>query len=142
MIVVEASARSGSLITARCAAEQGREVMVVPATPGVPNASGGNRLLKQGAALVETAVDVLHALGRDLPASAGLASEPGPDPRLLTAEAVRVLDLLDGQAQSLDALVVRSGLDPQACAVRMTELELNGFVQRLTGGYIRRPSAY
>ncbi|MGE0625087.1 MAG: DNA-processing protein DprA [Pseudomonadales bacterium] len=143
VVVVEASARSGSLITARCAGEQGREVMAMPATPGLPNAAGSNRLLKQGAALVENAEDVLAALGRDL-------SVPGADgagaaadlSSALTPELARVLDRLDASAQSLDSLAARTGLDAQACAVALTELEIGGFVQRLTDGYIRRLSGY
>jgi len=144
VVVVEASARSGSLITARYAAEQGREVMAVPATPGLPNAAGSNRLLKQGAALVESAEDVLAALGRDLPeaAAAGADSAAARATGRLTPELVRVLDGLDGRAQSLDSVAARTGLDPQTCAVTLTELELGGFVQRLTDGYIRRPSGY
>lgn len=145
VVVVEASARSGSLITARLAAEQGREVMAVPCTPGLANAAGTNRLLKQGAALIESAEDVLNALGRDLPGglSGPVPSGPAPaDTNGLTPELVRVLDRLDGRAQNLDSLVSSTGLDAQACVIALTELELGGFVQRLTDGYIRRPSAY
>ncbi len=145
VVVVEASARSGSLITARHAAEQGREVMAVPATPGIPNAAGANRLLKQGAALVESAEDILAALGGDLADAGqdgdGLALQHQMAARL-TPDLVRVLDRLDARAQSLDSLVKRTGLSAQDCAVALTELELGGFVQRLTDGYIRRPSRY
>jgi DNA processing protein len=139
VVVIEASEKSGSLITARIAAEQGREVMAVPGAPGLPNSRGANALIKAGAALVESAEDVLIALGRELP---GFALPEGPTSAALTAELAAVLDRLDGRAQSLEALVESTGLDAQDCAVALTELELGGFVQRVTDGYIRRPSRY
>lgn len=137
VVVVEANARSGSLITARLALEQGREVMAVPGIPGYLNSAGSNRLLKSGAALIEGAEDVLHAIGAE--------GGPGrPVPELHTSAGLSpgqqaLLDLLDGRAQSLAVLAVTSGLAEQDCAVMLTELELGGFVQRVGGGYIRRP---
>lgn len=137
VVVVEAGERSGSLITARLAAEQGREVMAVPGVPGYPNSGGGNRLLKFGAVLIERAEDVLHAIGAE--------GGPGRPPRQeadssgMTLEQQRLLDLLDGRAQGLEELAVGAAIDETACAIAMTELELAGFVQRVNGGYIRRP---
>ncbi len=139
VVVVEASERSGSLITARLAMEQGREVMAVPGLPGLPNSGGVNRLLKSGAALIETGRDVLLALGRDLP---GFAPELTAGPERLTPELARILDHLEGCARSLDELSVVLGLDAQSCAARLTELELGGFVRRVADGYIRRPAGF
>ncbi len=140
VVVVEANARSGSLITARLALEQGREVMAVPGVPGYLNSTGSNRLLKSGAALVESPEDVLHAIGVD-----GGPGRPVPhteDPGGLSPEQRVLLDLLDGRAQNLEGLALSAELGEQACAVALTELELAGFVQRVGGGYIRRPSEF
>ena len=141
VVVVEANARSGSLITARLAAEQGREVMAVPGAPGYPNSAGSNRLLKAGAALIERAEDVLHAIGSDL-GTGPVPEGPGRAPSGLSPEQQGLLDLLDGRAQGLAELAAAAGLGEQACAVSLTELELLGFVQRVGGGYIRRPSEF
>ena len=140
VVVVEADERSGSLITARLAAEQGREVMAVPGVPGYPNSTGTNRLLKTGAVLVERAEDVLHAIG-----AYGGPGRPIPNPpnvEKLTMEQRKLLDLLDGQARNLDELAGAVSEPVSACAIAMTELELEGFVQRVSGGYIRRPSEF
>ena len=137
VVVGEANARSGSLITARLALEQGREVMAVPGIPGYLNSAGSNRLLKSGAALIERAEDVLHTIGVD-----GGPGRPVPElqaPSGLSPHQRVLLDLLDGRAQSLEVLAVTCGLREQDCAVTLTELELAGFVQRVGGGYIRRP---
>lgn len=141
VVVVEASARSGSLITARFAAEQGREVMAVPGAPGLPNSTGANRLLKTGAALIESGLDVLSALGLHVE-SASFGELDETSPSHLTSELAQMLDLLDGQARSADGLAAALGLGIEECAVRLTELELGGFVQRLAEGYIRRPHRF
>jgi DNA processing protein len=136
VVVIEASARSGSLITAGFAMEQGREVMAVPGTPGLPNSAGANRLLKDGAALVENADDVLDALGL-----AGVAAPGTGDPRPLplSAPLVAVLDQMDEDAVTADTLAALLGVAIADVNVRLTELELRGFVARVADGYIRRP---
>ncbi len=140
VVVIEASAKSGSLITARLALEQGREVMAVPGVPGLPNSEGANRLLKQGAALIESAQDVLHGLGihTSSPTETVASAEPAHQPGL-TEETILVLDHLGFEAQSVDTIAARLGLNGQECSIRLTELELGGFVQRVADGYIRRP---
>lgn len=140
VVVVEANARSGSLITARLAAEQGREVMAVPGVPGYLNSAGGNRLLKSGAAVIERAEDVLHAIGAE--GGPGRPAREAEDQLGLSPEQQSLLDMLDGRAQPLDELAPAAGLAEPACAVALTELELAGFVQRVGGGYIRRPSEF
>jgi DNA processing protein len=142
VVVVEASARSGSLITARLAAEQGREIMAVPGAPGLPNSAGANRLLKNGAALIESADDVLEALGFLLPGATFDGSGKAGSAFGLTAELSEVLDRLDGRAASAESLALMLNLNIQECAIRLTELELGGFVQRVSDGYIRRPSVF
>jgi DNA processing protein len=140
VVVVEASSRSGSLITARLAAEQGREVMAVPGVPGYAGSSGTNRLLKNGAALIESAADVLLAIGSDVAGVKGLLAVPDAVPQSPALQ--RLLDLLDGQARTLDDLACAAGEPLEVCAAHLTALELEGFVQRVAGGYIRRPSDF
>lgn len=134
VVVVEAGERSGSLTTAACALEQGREVMVVPG----PVLSGRNRgahaLIKDGAVLVESADDVLLALGLG---------------ERLSCTGCRVLLADDGdpvfaaldpdEGRDLDALVARSGLPPAHVLARLSELELAGLAMRLPGALFLRP---
>jgi DNA processing protein len=136
VVVVEASEKSGSLITANFATEQGRDVMAVPGVPGVPNSAGVNRLLKTGAALVETADDVLDALG--LHAAGDTFGALAVAPRL-SAELGALLEVLDAGAMSVDTLAAELGLGVRDVVMRLTELEIGGFVERVADGYIRRP---
>jgi DNA processing protein len=136
VVVIEASARSGSLITARLAGEQGRDVMAVPGAPGLPNSGGVNRLLKTGAALVESAEDVLDAVGLHHTHPAFESQLQGEQ---LTPELVAVLDHLESRATTVDVLAARIPLSVTETIARLTELELGGFVERVSDGYIRRP---
>ena len=132
VVVVEASERSGSLITARCAADQGREVMAVPGNVLTGRSRGGHALIKDGAKVVETADDILEEIG---PASWGLAGQrPGPD-----QEAEPLLLLMDmGESYDLDALAALSGLDGGELLARVLELELQGRVVRCGAGRFSR----
>ena len=140
VIVVEAGEKSGSLVTAGCALEQGREVMVVPG----PVLSGRNRgahaLLRDGATLVESAEDVLRALAGMLsgdvvgegPLRGNDANDRVDDDPVLAA-----LDLDD--ARDLDDLVARTGMAAGRVLARLTELELTGQAGRQPGGrFVRR----
>jgi DNA processing protein len=136
VVVVEAGEQSGSLITAGCALEQGREVMVVPG----PVLSGRNRgahsLLRDGATLVESADDILAALATSLywTASASDATRPGIKalPNVVDDPVLAALDVDDGQ--DLDALVRQIGLPATAILARLSELELSGQAARQPGG--------
>lgn len=136
-VVVEAALRSGSLITARLAAEQGKEVFAIPGSIHSPQARGCHALLKQGAKLVETAQDVLEELSL---APAGAAA--GPDGAAAAAAPEdEVLAALGFDPVSLDALVARTGIAPSVLQARLLEHELAGLVARLPGGLFQRVGA-
>lgn len=134
-VVVEAALRSGSLITARLAAEQGKEVFAIPGSIHSPQARGCHALLKQGAKLVETAQDVLEELR--VPPMAAAADEPLD----AVAREDEVLAALGFDPVSLDALVARTGIAPAVLQARLLEHELAGQVARLPGGLFQRVGA-
>lgn len=136
VVVVEAELRSGSLITARLAAEQGREVLAVPGSPLDPRARGTNDLIRQGAALCEGAGDVLRALetlGGLAEPGAGFRSAPDPteSDHGLTE---KVAALLSPTPVSRDELVRATGREPGAVAAALVELALAGRAELLPGG--------
>lgn len=139
VVVVEATSRSGSLITARWAAEQGRDVMAVPGNVLSGRNRGAHALLRDGARIVETADDVLEELGECAESAAPHArQEPG---RAATAvvgpgsQNDRILAQMDpGEACDIEAIVVRTGVGRKELLVRMTELELAGQVERIGPG--------
>ena len=131
VVVVEASLRSGSLITARCAADQGRDVMAVPGTALGQRHKGSHSLIRDGAALVESAEDVLAALGLALTPAGPAAADPPPDP---------ILAALDGgEAWPLARLEAETGLSTADLLARLTLHEMAGRVVRLPGGAFRTP---
>jgi len=134
-VVVEAALRSGSLITARLAAEQGKEVFAIPGSIHSPQARGCHALLKQGAKLVETAQDVLEELHGAAQAPAAHAADGSADP-VLREDAL--LAALGFDPVSLDALVARTGIAPAVLQARLLEHELAGQVARLPGGLFQR----
>ena len=141
VLVVEASVDSGSLITARLAAEQGREVCAIPGSIHSPQSRGCHKLLKQGAKLVETAQDVLEELRLEirLPPAAPAADVAVPNE---APDEARVLALLGYDPCPLDTLVTLSGLTPEALSVMLLRLELGGRIAALPGGrYQRLPSS-
>ena len=139
-LVVEATLRSGSLITARLAMEQGREVFAIPGSIHNPMAKGCHRLLRDGAKLVETAEDVLEELGPL--ANLVLSAEAAPDKSLSPddddPEYRVLLEAMGFDAVAVDRLVERSGLTAEAVSSMLLILELNGNVSAMPGGlYLR-----
>jgi DNA processing protein len=132
-LVVEAAADSGSLITARLAAEQGREVFAIPGSIHSPLAKGCHALIKQGAKLVESARDILEELQMPAPA-------PRAPARAATADArvSRLLDALGYDTCDPDTLAARCELPPAELAALLTQLELDGQIATLPGGLIQR----
>jgi DNA processing protein len=142
VVIVEAARRSGSLITARMALEQGREVFAVPGSPLDPRAEGTNGLLKQGAALVTEAADVLAVLqpiqGQrieppakepDVDAPQG-TGDPDPDERK------RIIALLGPTPIEIDDLIRMSGAHPAVVRMVLLELEIAGKLERQAGGRV------
>lgn len=129
-LVVEAALQSGSLITARLAAEQGKEVFAIPGSIHSVQSRGCHALLKQGAKLVETAQDVLEELAPDQARPAAQPAVPPPAPPLLQA--------LGFDPVGLDALVARTGIAAADLQAQLLELELQGRVARLAGGLFLR----
>ena len=131
IVVVEAGRHSGSLITARMAGEQGRDVMAVPGPAGSPLSAGCHWLIKQGAALVEDAEDVLAELGYSV---AARVPSPPPPPALMP-----VYQAVTSEHASPDEIAVALGMPVDAVTVALVQLELAGFVRLTPGGYIRAP---
>ena len=145
VLVIEAAARSGSLITARLAGEQGRDVMAVPGSIHNALARGCHRLIKDGAALVESPEDVLAVIGfRELAAAAGAGEKtPGgvrKSSKGLDSAEEMLLNALGFEPADLDKLVERTGFPAQAVASMLQLLELEGRIESLAGGrYSRTP---
>lgn len=133
VLVVEAAPESGSLITARLAAEQGREVFAIPGSIHSPVARGCHKLIKQGAKLVETAGDILEEFGGDyLPSAVAPATNTDvPDESVLLAA-------LGHAPSSLDELVERTGQSADALLPELLTLELGGLLATLPGNRYQR----
>ncbi|MBV8699030.1 MAG: DNA-protecting protein DprA [Bradyrhizobium sp.] len=140
VVIVEAAHRSGSLITARMAAEQGREVFAVPGSPLDPRAAGTNDLIKQGATLVTDAADIIHAVApiMERPLALGLREEddelPASDPQ--AGERERVTGLLGPTPVLIDDLIRMAGMSPAIVRMVLLELELAGRLERHGGGMV------
>ena len=161
MVVIEAALKSGSLITARLAAEQGREVFALPGSIHSPLAKGCHQLIKQGAKLVDSVEDILEELrisaGGTSRGESGLSDAahaatagsgawtPQVDARQLadTPDTPHdaVLHAMGHDPVSQDALGARCGLDPASLSARLLELELAGRIAQLPGGLVQRLGA-
>lgn len=135
-LVIEAAAKSGTLITANHAVEEGREVFAVPGSIHSPMSKGCHKLIKQGAKLVETIDDIVD----DLPCLAkGLLSQVEKSTSLpAEPEIADLLQLIDYEITPLDTIVARSQLTVDAVTNKLLLLELQGWVINSTGGYIRQ----
>jgi DNA processing protein len=150
VVVVEAALRSGSLITARLAGEQGREVFAVPGSPLDTRCHGSNNLIRQGAALTESAEDVLRGLGgRRIGAApaatlAAALAEPDLAPLAPPAEAdsdkarALLIERLSPSPTAVDELVRQTELPPALVASALLELELAGRIERHPGNRVAR----
>ena len=146
VVVVEAAERSGSLITAHYALEQGREIFAVPGSPLDPRAKGGNRLIRDGAMLTENARDVLSVLTPIL--GRAFAEPPAEDYAAPQEEAApdfddaklrnAVMERLGPEAVEIDELVRQCGTSPQAVLSVLLELELAGLAERHRGNRVSR----
>ncbi len=141
VIVVEAALRSGSLITARLAGEQGREVFAVPGSPLDPRAEGCNKLIRDGASLLTRAADVLDALSGSFSPSRTMFLEPEPQELDDAADAGsdarrRLLSLLSPAPVAIDDLIRESALSPAAVTGLLLELELAVRISRHPRGLI------
>lgn len=146
LVVIEAALRSGSLITANKALEQGKDVFAVPASPLDPRAAGVNHLIKNGAPLVESAQDIIDHLSvtpsfsfsetkenkQNIQQSEPQIYEPSDQDR------TDILSLLDGSPAEIDALIRETGLPASVISVLLVELELGGQIERLPGNKIIR----
>ncbi len=130
VLVVEASERSGSLITARVALEQGRDVLAVPGAIGNATSAGCLRLIREGAALVDSLETLRFELG---------LTAPTRELPVLTDAQSRVLGSLENGPVTVDDIAMRAGLAVPEVLMALAELELEGFVATHADGYSRRP---
>lgn len=135
-LVVEAAQKSGSLITANLAAEQGREVYAIPGSIHNLQAKGCHQLIKQGAKLVESVEDILEDLPTLVKFSKHLPKADSQPQR--STEDLQLLANIDYQVTSLDSIIARSQLTPEQVINKLLEFELDGLVVNCAGGYLRQ----
>ncbi|MCU0554353.1 MAG: DNA-processing protein DprA [Syntrophales bacterium] len=142
VLIVEAGEKSGSLITARCALEQNREVFAVPGGIDLPGSRGTNRLLRQGAKLVETVEDILEEILPQLErpnvteerfARTNSAQQDRPGREALTDNESRLLGFITEKPQDADTLIKRTGLAAAEALSLLLSLELKGYIVQLPG---------
>src|SRR5687768_14270183 len=138
VVVIEASDKSGSLITAACALEQGRDVMAVPGNVLSGRNRGGHALIRDGAKIVESADDIVAELGwGPAPPAASHAGITASESAVSTDPVLRRMET--GHLYDLDQLAGASGLDACRLLPRLADLELRGFIKRVGGGRFMRP---
>jgi DNA processing protein len=132
ILVVEAAIKSGSLITARLALEQNRDVLAIPGSIHNPQAMGCHHLLKQGAKLVTSSADILHELGLDVQDIRAVCHSVK-----LADENKNLVECIGYETTTIDHIIVRSGLGVEQVVCHLAELELQGIVTAVPGGYTR-----
>ena len=130
VVVVQANARSGSLITARLALEQNRDVFAVPGNVGMAGSRGTNRLIKQGAKLIESAEDILEEI---LPRFQHQVPESKDRKPSLEEKEERVYQLLENDPVHIDSIIALTGMSASHVSAILLQLELKGLVQQLSG---------
>jgi len=138
VVVVEAAERSGAMVTVDCALEQGRDVFAVPGSIDGKYSKGTNRLIKQGAKLVQDSSDIVEELGLPLVSSSEGLGEEVAKPSLSPSEET-VYQLLSSQPQHIDVLIQKSKISPGQIAGILMNLEVKGLVKELAGkNFIRK----
>lgn len=138
-LVVQAALRSGSLITARFASEQGREVFAIPGSIHNPLSRGSHALIRQGAKLVETTEDVLEELGNVLNHVEKVATESSQKPSQQKPDNISaLLDFIEYSPMLIDNLIDNSKLDINKISAELLDLELASYVEILSGGRVQR----
>ena len=144
VLVIEAAIKSGSLITARFALEQGREVFAIPGSIHHPQSKGCHQLIKQGATLVETSDDIVQQLPgiighlANQPNTHNEHSESTEENRILNCSKEKaVLDYLTNKPLTIDALITLSGLPSHELSAHLMNLEINGWIKHSEWGYER-----
>jgi DNA processing protein len=148
VVVVEAALQSGSLITARLGTEQGREVFAIPGSIHSPLARGCHALIRQGAKLVETARDILEELGPLVSAQISGHRRNANESRPAVSDSLsrdcqefaRILPHFGHDPVTIDTLVERSGLTPDAISSMLLQMELHGLIEVCPGGKYQRTS--
>lgn len=141
VLVVEAALKSGSMITVKHALEQGREVFAIPGAIHNPLARGCHHLIRQGATLVETAKDIMDELG----AFERFLQSEKEQPKSVVAESIfpprpegwQLIEHIGHEITPIDMIILRSGLTAGEVSSILLKLELHGYIQSVTGGYIR-----
>ncbi|MFC3908952.1 DNA-processing protein DprA [Legionella dresdenensis] len=131
-LVIEAAIKSGSLITARLALEQNRDVLAIPGSIHNPQSRGCHHLLQQGAKLITSSHDVLDELN-----IAPIKADAGKEPVSLATNNKNLVKCVGFEVTTMDQILQRSGLSADEAACNLAELELQGIVQAVPGGYMR-----